>query len=127
MIKAVVLLRKLPHLSTEEFLRYWLETHGPLVRSHAKVRRFRKYIQVHPTAPKVLDDIIVRRGGLPVGCDGIAEIYWDKVEDMIEANRSPEGQRAAAEIVEDEKRFLLLPSLQFFLGEEHVFLDTGGN
>jgi len=123
MIKAVVLLRKLPHLSTEEFLRYWLETHGPLVRSHAKVRRFRKYIQVHPTAPEVLNGMVERRGGERVACDGIAEIYWDSVEDMIAANRSPEGQKANAEIVEDEKRFLLLPSLQFFLGEEHVFLD----
>jgi uncharacterized protein (TIGR02118 family) len=127
MIKAVVLLRKLPHLSTEEFLRYWLEKHGPLVRSHAKVRRFRKYIQVHPTAPEVLGALVERRQGQVLGCDGIAEIYWDTVQDMIDANRSPEGQRAAAEIVEDEKRFLLLPSLQFFLGQEHIFLEPDKN
>jgi uncharacterized protein (TIGR02118 family) len=123
MIKIVVLLRRLPHLSTEEFLRFWLEEHGPLVRSHAKARRFCKYIQVHPTAPEVLGAIVERRQGQPLGCDGIAEIYWDSVTDMIEANRSPEGQRAAAEIVEHERQFLQLPSLQFYLGEEHVFLD----
>jgi hypothetical protein len=38
-----------------------------------------------------------------------------------QANASEEGRRAAMEIVEHEKQFLELPSLQFFLGEEHIF------
>lgn len=125
MIKAVVLLRKLPHLSREEFLRFWLQEHGALVRSHAKARRISKYVQVHPTGPQVLADIVARRQGQAVACDGIAEIYWNSVEDFLEAGRTPEGQRAAAEIVEHEKQFLELPSLQFFLGAEHVFLEPG--
>ena len=35
MIKLVFCLRRLPHLSREEFHRYWLDTHGPLVRERA--------------------------------------------------------------------------------------------
>jgi len=124
-IKAVVLLRRLPHLSREEFLRFWFEEHGPLVRSHAKVRRISKYVQVHPTGPEVLDDIVRRRGGNAVACDGIAEIYWDSLEDFQAAGKTPEGQRAIAEIVEHEKQFLELPSLQFFLGVEHAFVEPG--
>jgi uncharacterized protein (TIGR02118 family) len=123
MIKAVVLMRKLPHLSDEEFRRFWLEEHGPLVRSHAAARRIRKYVQVHPTGPDVLGDIVARRGGRAVDCDGIAEIYWDSLEDFLEAGRTPEGQRAVAEIVAHEKQFLQLPSLQFFLGREHIFVE----
>jgi uncharacterized protein (TIGR02118 family) len=125
MIKAVVLLRKLPHLSDEEFRRFWLEEHGPLVRSHAKARRIRKYVQVHPTGSDVLDDIVQRRGGYAVACDGIAEIYWDSLDDILAAGRSPEGQRAQAEIVEHERQFLQLPSLQIYLGREHVFVEPG--
>jgi hypothetical protein len=40
---------------------------------------------------------------------------------MRAANTSEEGRRAALEIVTHEKQFLQLPSVQFFLGEEHVF------
>jgi uncharacterized protein (TIGR02118 family) len=125
MIKAVVLLRKLPHLSDEEFRRFWLEEHGPLVRSHAHARRIRKYVQVHPTGSEILDGITQRRQGRVVDCDGIAEIYWDSLEDILAAGRTPEGQRAQAEIVEHEKQFLQLPSLQFYLGREHIFLEPG--
>jgi uncharacterized protein (TIGR02118 family) len=125
MIKAVVLLRKLPHLSDEEFRRFWLEEHGPLVRSHARARRIRKYVQVHPAGPEILDGIVQRRQGHAVSCDGIAEIYWDSLDDILAAGRTPEGQRAQAEIVEHEKQFLQLPSLQFYLGREHVFVEPG--
>jgi uncharacterized protein (TIGR02118 family) len=125
MIKAVVLLRKLPHLSDEEFRRVWLEEHGPLVRSHAQARRIRKYVQVHPTGADILDGVVRSRQGQPVVCDGIAEIYWDSLEDILAAGRTPEGQRAQAEIVEHEKQFLQLPSLQFYLGREHVFVEGG--
>ena len=35
MIKLVFCLRRLPHLSREAFQRYWLDSHGPLVRKLA--------------------------------------------------------------------------------------------
>jgi hypothetical protein len=36
MVKLVSALHRLPSLSREELQRYWLGTHGPLVRSHAE-------------------------------------------------------------------------------------------
>ena len=36
MIKLTFCLRRLPHLSREEFQRYWREQHAPLVAKHAK-------------------------------------------------------------------------------------------
>src|SRR6266567_1299050 len=56
MLKLVFPLRRLPTLSREEFQRYWYETHGPLVRRHAKALRIRRYVQLH-----TLDDPRVRR------------------------------------------------------------------
>jgi uncharacterized protein (TIGR02118 family) len=123
MIKLVVCMKKLPHLSHAEFLRFWLEEHGPIVRRNAEARRIKRYTQVHPEGAAALEGIVNRRGGSVVRFDGLAEICWDSVDDIIAASKSSEGQRAAAEIVEHEKQFLDLPNLEFFLGIEHVFLN----
>jgi uncharacterized protein (TIGR02118 family) len=123
MIKLVVCMKKLPHLSQAEFQRFWLEEHGPIVRKNAQARRIKRYTQVHPDGAVALAGIVERRGGSVVKFDGMAEICWDSVDDIIAASKSVEGQRAAAEIVEHEKQFLDLPNLEFFLGTEHVFLN----
>ncbi len=36
MLKFVYCVRRRPDISLEEFRKYWLEHHGPLVRSYAK-------------------------------------------------------------------------------------------
>jgi uncharacterized protein (TIGR02118 family) len=123
MIKLVVCMKRLPHLSQAEFLRFWLEEHGPIVRKNAVARRIKRYTQVHPDGATALAGIVERRGGSVVKFDGMAEICWDSVDDIIAASKTAEGQRAAAEIVEHEKQFLDLPNLEFFLGKEHVFLS----
>lgn len=123
MIRLLVCMKKLPHLSTADFLRYWLEEHGPLVQRNAAARRIRRYSQIHPYGTDALAGIVERRGGSVAKFDGLAEICWDSIEDIAAAAQSEEGRRAAAEIVEDEKAFLDLPNLEFFLGQEHVFID----
>ncbi len=35
MVRLIFCLRPLPHLSREEFQRYWRETHAPLVKKRA--------------------------------------------------------------------------------------------
>lgn len=123
MIRLIVCMKKLPHLSTEEFRRFWLEEHGPLVRKNAAVRRIRRYTQIHPYGAEALAGLVERRGGLAAQFDGLAEICWDSVDDILAASKTPEGKKAAEEIVEHERQFLDLPNLEFFLGEEFVFID----
>ena len=123
MIRLLVFMKKLPHLTTAEFLRYWLEEHGPLVRKNAQARRIKRYTQIHPGEPQALAAIVNHRGGLVAKFDGIAEICWDSAEDIAAASQSEDGKRAAIQIVEHEKTFLDLPNLEFFLGKEHVFLN----
>ena len=54
MIKIVFCVRRLPTLSPDEFYRYWLESHGPLVRRHAAALRIRRYTQGHTfTDPRI--------------------------------------------------------------------------
>ncbi len=123
MFKLLVLMKKLPHLSDEEFRRFWLDEHGPIVRRHATARKIARYVQLHPSSGNILQGVVERRGGTVVPFDGVAEICWNSIEDMRAANATDEGRRAAIEIVEHEKQFLELPSLQFFLGEEHIFIS----
>ncbi|HBQ49001.1 MAG TPA: EthD family reductase, partial [Hyphomonas atlantica] len=47
MIKLTFCLRRLPHLSREEFQVYWREKHAPLVAKHAEVLGILRYVQNH--------------------------------------------------------------------------------
>lgn len=71
MIKLTFCLRRLPQLSREEFQRYWLDTHAPLVRSFADALRIRGYVQLHTTTTALNDALRASRGG-PEEYDGVA-------------------------------------------------------
>jgi len=47
MVKLVYGLRRLSHLSREEFQTYWRENHGSLVRRTAGPVNGRRYVQIH--------------------------------------------------------------------------------
>jgi hypothetical protein len=52
MIKLVYIVRARDDIAPEEFHRYWLEVHGPMVRDLAKALRARKYIRSHTMRPR---------------------------------------------------------------------------
>jgi len=45
MIKLVYCVRRKAEIGADEFFRYWLEEHGPLVKSVAQVLNARRYVQ----------------------------------------------------------------------------------
>ena len=47
MLHLIFCLRRLPHLSREEFQRYWREQHAPLVRAHAAALGIHRYVRAH--------------------------------------------------------------------------------
>jgi len=121
-IKLVFCLRRLPHLSLEEFQRYWLEKHGPLVRSHTATLRIRRYVQVHTLNSTVNEALRMSRDtGEPY--DGVAELWWGNVGDLAAATATPKGQKAALELVEDERKFIDLPRSVIWVAEEHPVVD----
>jgi len=122
MIKMVYCLHRLPHLSREEFQRYWRETHGPLVRKHAATLRIRRYVQVHTKYDETNERMRARRNG-PEPYDGVAELWWDSLEDFAPATAAPERQQASQELFADEQRFIDHPRSPAWLAEEHVFVD----
>src|SRR5437899_27442 len=94
MLTLVFPLRRLPTLSRVEFQRYWYETHGPLVRRHAKTLRIQRYVQLHTLDDPINAALRESRGaGEPY--DGVAELWWESREDLEPALATPEAQQAA--------------------------------
>ena len=122
MVKLSFCLRRLPHLSREEFQRYWRETHAPLVRKHAEVLRIHRYVQLHTADSGINAGLRTGRGG-PEEYDGVAELWWKSVDDLAAAGATPEGQQAGLELLEDERKFIDLASSPLFVGEENVVVE----
>jgi len=123
MIKLVFCARRLPHLSRDEFQRYWRETHGPLVARYAAVLRIRRYVQVHTLDDPVQDALRASRGG-PEPYDGVAELWWDSRDELEAATRDPAGQAAALALLEDERRFIDLAGSPLFIAEERAVIQA---
>ena len=108
MIKLVYCIRKKAGLTDEEFFRYWQNIHGPI---GARIPRLRKLVQSHRlTVPgdKSNPDF-----------DGVAELWFDDVEALLVARRSPEWKASTA----DEANFIDHNKVAYFVSEEHVIAE----
>jgi uncharacterized protein (TIGR02118 family) len=120
-IKLVFCINRRPDVSAEEFHRYWLEDHAPLVRSVQDVLGIRRYVQSH-TVDTPANAILQasRQTGGPY--DGVAELWWDSLDAIAAGTGSPEGQDAARRLLEDEARFIDFATASIFLTEEHEII-----
>jgi uncharacterized protein (TIGR02118 family) len=122
MIKLVYCVRRKAEISQAEFSRYWLEEHGPLVKSVADALRARRYVQSHSTAAEVNAGLSESRGlGEPF--DGITEVWWESVEELVAGTATAEGRDAARRLQEDESHFIDFADSRLFLTEEHEIFD----
>ncbi|MFT6368787.1 MAG: hypothetical protein ACJAUG_001663 [Halioglobus sp.] len=114
--------RKREDVSVEEFHDYWLNTHGPLVKSHREALCIKKYVQNH-TGFTSFGDMANDSRGMTPKYDGLAELWWDDLETLQSAIITAEGMRASAELIEDEARFIDLKTSTIFLSEAHVIFE----
>lgn len=124
MITLTFCLRRLPGRSREEFLRYWYDVHGPLVRELAPALRLRRYEQLHALRHVVNEGLAAGRGS-PEPFDGIAVLTWESLEDLLAPASTPEGRMAGRRLVEDERRFIDLARSPLWVNEAHVVFDMG--
>ena len=124
MIKLVFTLRRREDMTREEFQRYWREQHAPLVTRHADALHIRRYVQVHACDTDLDEAIAGPRGSEPRFYDGVAELWWDSLEELVAAFSSDAGRAAGQELLEDEQRFIDLPRSPLWLGEENVVIDA---
>jgi uncharacterized protein (TIGR02118 family) len=114
--------RKRNDVSAEEFHDYWLNRHGPLVKSHRKSLCIKKYTQSHAGFTE-LGDMATGQRGMKPGYDGLAELWWENVDTLQSALITEEGQQAGVELIEDEAKFIDLAKSTIFFSEEHVIFE----
>ncbi|MBM3647027.1 MAG: EthD family reductase [Alphaproteobacteria bacterium] len=125
MLKLTFCLRRLPRLSLAEFQDYWLNKHGPLVRSLQPALGMVRYVQVHRHDGDLADGLRRQRGA-PEPYDGVAELWWQDEEAWRAAGRTPAGREAGQILVADEAKFIDLARSPLWLGHEHVvYADPG--
>ena len=118
MVKLIFCLRRRADISEEEFHRYWRDEHGPLVARHASTLGIRRYVQVHTVSPE-WNALLAAGRGSPEAFDGVAELWFDDTETLARKAGSDEGRAAAAELADDEKRFIDHERSPLFVAEEH--------
>jgi len=124
-VKLVFCARRLAHLSAEEFQDYWLNTHGPLVRSHAATLGIRRYVQTHTDIRNAgIQQAMAASRGAPEAFDGVAELWWDSIESFAASAGTPEGRAASRELLEDERRFIDHSRSPLWIAEEHTIVEA---
>ena len=122
MIKLVFALRRRPDLTFEEFQTYWRQTHAPLVAERAEVLKIKRYVQVHTRDLEGLHAAFRKRnGGAPEPFDGVAELWFDSLDDM--GGDDPARRQAQAELLADEANFIDLPNSPMWLADEHEIVS----
>ena len=105
MIKFVMCITRHPDMTREEFQDYWMNKHGPFFMGNASAMRAKKYVQSHTLDTPLNDGLRSSRGMRPE-YDGVAEVWFESEEELMEGMSSPEGQKLGAALLEDEGNFI---------------------
>lgn len=119
MIKLTFALVRRPELSREQFQAYWFDHHAPLVASVREVLRIRRYVQSHSLPDDISEPIRASRGA-PPPYDGVAQLWWDSLDDMAASAGDPAAAEAGRRLLEDERKFIDLSRSPLWWGEEKV-------
>lgn len=121
MIKLVFCLRRRPDMTAQAFQQYWLGTHAALVKARAGILGIRRYVQTHTAdLPGLHRSLQHRNGGAPAPYDGVAELWFDSLESI--RSDDPARQKAAAELLADERNFIDLPNSPMWFAREHLIV-----
>ncbi|MGB0714762.1 MAG: EthD domain-containing protein [Phycisphaerae bacterium] len=119
MIKFVMCLSRHPDLTRAQFLDYWQNQHAPLFQSFAETLGARKYVQDH-TVDSPLNGALQESRGMMQAFDGVAEVWFESEQALIEAMSSEEGQKIGAILAEDESKFVDHARSTAFIATEHA-------
>jgi len=118
MIKLVYCIHRHPDIRRDAFHKYWLEEHGPKVKSVAASIGATRYVQSHKCLDE-LNETFQKGRGLADPYDGITEVWFESVEHMQAASATDAGVAAGRFLVEDESRFIDFSRSTVFMSEEH--------
>ena len=105
MIKLIMCLARRSDLSREEFQAYWKDDHGPFFMENAGIMRAKKYVQSH-TITSPLNDGMRQSRGMLEAFDGVAEVWFESEQDLMEAMGSEAMEELGQKLVADENNFI---------------------
>jgi len=107
MIKLIYCITKKRGMSDDEFFRYWKEVHGPIGARIPNVRRLVQSHRLNLEEDRASD------------FDGVAELWFDDLEALRSARRSPEWRVST----DDERNFIDHKRVAYVVTEEHVIVN----
>ncbi|MFT5573641.1 MAG: hypothetical protein ACI9FR_002576 [Cryomorphaceae bacterium] len=122
MVKMIFCVKKRGDISAEHFNDYWLNHHGPLVKSHREALQIKRYSQKHSGYFDFAEFAIEQRD-MSSSYDGFAELWWPDIETAMAAFSSEKGQAASAALAEDEARFIDLSKSTIAFTDEYVIFE----
>ncbi len=120
MIKFVMCLTRHPSMTREAFKDYWMNQHGPFFMQNADVMGAKRYVQSH-TLNSSLNEGLRTSRGMQSEYDGVAEVWFESEQALIEGMSSPQGQQLGAALLEDENKFIDHTKSAAFIVEEYEF------
>ena len=99
---------------------YWENKHGPFFMSNADAMGAKKYVQSQTINSPLNEGMRASRDMQPE-YDGVAEVWFESEEALIEGMSSPEGQKLGALLLEDEKNFIDHTKSSAFIVVEKIF------
>jgi uncharacterized protein (TIGR02118 family) len=117
MVKMIFCLKRLPGIEPEEFSSYWRNNHAELFRTFAKSLRVTRYTQSH-YYPHPLNAALRKTRRAPEAYDGVAEVWFDSLEELLAGLAGPEGRAAGEALIQDERRFIDHANSPIWIAEE---------
>lgn len=116
-------MRRLPHLSLEEFQSYWSEKHPQAAPEDAfSTLGVKRYVQVLPLETDARNLVIGPRTGLVEPFDGIAELWVESIE-ALERDWSTERVKEYVEIFfKDEQNFIDWTRSTILVSKENIVM-----
>ena len=105
-------------MSREEFKDYWMNKHGPFFMENAGAMWAKKYVQSHTLDTPLNEGLRSSRGMRPE-YDGVAEVWFESEEELMDGMSSPEGQKLGAALLEDEGNFIDHSKSSAFIVKEY--------
>jgi hypothetical protein len=123
MLKITYNMRRLPHLSREEFQTYYRKNHTRVLQpDQVEQLGMRRYVQLHALSEDQCAKLDNGRGG-DDSFDAVAEIWLDDYDFYLKNWWSDKGQEALKALMDDEQNFIDWSRSVMTCYRELVFVD----
>lgn len=109
------------NMNRVEFKEYWEQHHAPLFLKNAEKLGAKKYIQ-SLTIDSPMNQGLRESRGMLAEFDGVAEVWFESEQALIEGMSSLEGQQIAAALQSDENNFIDHSKSAAYIVEEQELL-----